>query len=265
MPVDITFGDAVIEPEVTIDFGDAVMHDAPGSEVERVKTPLGEMDAAVLVLALAPEFIPGIGREGARLILAHTWGLELNRGKGAFGRNIGNIMAAGYPKVVKDCRNIKGAPAPGKEAFTKPNSYWKGDYWRPPWFADRTHKLHAAMLAGCVPSAFRAYDSYKDSLSDYLRLAVSRKLIAAGALSGHAFEFAKGVWDSGYCQDPPCAPSVLTESLKKLSHEFGEKNYFQSLPSVVSPESKGSTMLLAALTLGITGAIFWGTVKGKKS
>lgn len=254
MPVDITFGDAVIEerdPEVTIDFGDAVIETAPGSEVPMVKSPLGEMDAAVLVLALAPQFIPGIGREGARLILAHTWGLELNRGKGAYGRNIGNIMAAGMQN--------------GKEVFTKPNSFWHGNYWRPPWFADRTHKLHAKMLEGKAPSAFRAYDSYQDSLGDYLRLAVARKLIAAGALSGHAFEFAKGVWDSGYCQDPACAPSVLTNTLKKLSQEFGEKQYFQSLPSVVTPESKGGTMLLAALTLGVTGAIFWGTVKGKKS
>lgn len=211
-------------------------------------TPLPEFEAAKLVLALAPSFVPGIGREGARLILAHNWGLETRRGQAVHGHNVGNIMAKGF----RD----------GKEYTTQTNKYWKGDFWRPPWFDDPTHKLHAKMLEGKAPSAFRSYDSFKDGMSDYLALVAKKVPLRQGLLDGRAFEYAQGVWDSGYCRDKNCEPAHLQKVLKKLAHEFAEKNYFNSLPSTA--RASGGNMLLAAGVLGTAGLIFWGTVKGKK-
>ena len=212
------------------------------TEVPMTRVALPEMEAAKLILALAPTLLPGVGQETARLMLAHAWGLELNQGKGAFNHNIGNLMAAG----------IKN----GKEHF-----YWKGNFWRPPWYKDKTHRWHKPMLDGKQPSAFRAHDSYKDGMTDYLKH-LNRKMREA-ALSGRAADFAQGVWDSKYCRDNACQPAILTRSLKRFADDFRKKGYFESLPSTVTLSS--STGLIAgAAIIAVTGGIFFMTMRAPK-
>jgi hypothetical protein len=209
--------------------------------MQRVAIP--EMEAAKLILALGPSLIPGLGQETARLMLAHAWGLELNQGKGAFNHNIGNIMAAG---IKKD----------GTEHF-----YWKGDYWRPPWFKDKTHAHHKPMLDGKQPSAFRSHASYKEGMTDYLKH-INRKM-REQAITGRAADFAQGVWDSRYCRDNACQPAVLTRSLKRFADEFRKKGYFESLPSTVSL-SKNTGLVAGAAVIAVAGGIFFMTMRKPK-
>jgi hypothetical protein len=211
------------------------------------RTPLSELDAAKLVLEMAPKALPGLGREGARLILGHTWGLELGRGRGARGHNIGNISAAGFNAQTK------------KEYFLKANRYWDGkSVWRPPWYSDPTDPAHMKMMKGEAPSAFRAYPSYREGLGDYLSL-ISRTDVGKGALAGDPWKFAKGVWDSRYCRDKGCAPQPLSRSLERFQKEFAAKGYFNSLPS--TRRAKGSSLLLWG---ALGGGAWWMLKKQQK-
>jgi len=92
----------------------------------------------------------------AELELAHQW-LETKGTTGMWRFNWGNLSAGGF--------------ADGVERLA-----WKGDVWRPPWFAPaegadaRTLELHEKMLSGTAPSAFRAYEGHRQGAQGYVTL-----------------------------------------------------------------------------------------------
>ncbi len=88
----------------------------------------------------------GMSRELAAMLLSLAW---IETGGGTFQNyNPGNLTAG--PKYT-------------------------GKVWRPPWYPEpsadatqRTKDLHAAMLKGTAPSAFRAYDTLAQGMSDWV-------------------------------------------------------------------------------------------------
>jgi len=88
----------------------------------------------------------GLSRELASMLLSLIW-IETGSGGSLKNYNPGNLTAG-------------------------PN--YTGKVWRPPWYPEpgpdasqRTKDLHAAMLKGTAPSAFRAYDSLAQGMADW--------------------------------------------------------------------------------------------------
>jgi hypothetical protein len=117
--------------------------------------------------------MPGIDRESAALLLALIW-VETGRGH-VVNNNVGNITAS---------------------------DAWPGGAWRPPWFSDVSSPLHARMLAGQAPSAFRAYDSLPEGFADFARvLQHTFPTVLAAARTGDAAAFVSALHDSRYSTD----------------------------------------------------------------
>lgn len=121
--------------------------------------------------------MPGIDRESAALLLALIW-VETGRGH-VVNNNVGNITAS---------------------------DAWPGGAWRPPWFAPSTDphlaELHARMLAGQAPSAFRAYDSLPEGFADFARvLQHTFPSVLEAARTGDAAAFVSALHDSRYSTD----------------------------------------------------------------
>jgi hypothetical protein len=145
--------------------------------VPAVRTPLSAERARDALLAA----LPGLDRETAALLLALVW-VETGRG-GLMNNNAGNISAG-------------------------PSS--AGTVWRPPWFEVTPQMaakpdlmlLHARMLKGEAPSAFRAYSSPAEGFADFARLlrgTFSSVLAAAG--TGDPASMVRALHDSGYSKD----------------------------------------------------------------
>jgi hypothetical protein len=122
--------------------------------------------------------MPGIDRESAALLLALIW-VETGRGVHCYNNNVGNISAG---------------------------ASWPGGAWRPPWFdaSSDPHlgELHARMLAGQAPSAFRAYDSLTDGFADFVRtLKATFPAVLKAAATGDAAAFVAALHDSRYSTD----------------------------------------------------------------
>ncbi len=121
--------------------------------------------------------MPGIDRESAALLLALIW-VETGRGH-VTNNNVGNITAS---------------------------DAWTGGAWRPPWFAPSSDphlaELHARMLAGQAPSAFRAYDSLPEGFADFARvLRQNFPSVLAAAATGDAASFVNALHNSRYSTD----------------------------------------------------------------
>lgn len=122
--------------------------------------------------------MPGIDRESAALLLALIW-VETGQGAACFNWNVGNITAS---------------------------DAWPGGAWRPPWFSDvstpKLAELHARMLAGQAPSAFRAYDSAPEGFADFVRVLKAQfPSVLEAARSGDAAAFVSALHDSRYSTD----------------------------------------------------------------
>lgn len=142
--------------------------------VSAVATPISAEHARDALRAS----MPGIDRESAALLLALIW-VETARGTGCFNWNVGNITAS---------------------------DAWGGGAWRPPWFAPSADPhmadLHAKMLAGQAPSAFRAYDSLTDGFADFVRvLKHTFPTVLDAARTGDAASFVSALHDSRYSTD----------------------------------------------------------------
>lgn len=118
-------------------------------------------------------------------------GIETGRGKAVQNWNLGNITAS---------VNYSGAA------------------WRPPWFelADamgnaRLERLHAEMLAGRAPSAFRAYPSLEAGAADFARVLV------------HSFP---EVLEGAKSSDPEAFRRALA---KKYSHDYANAQVIKSI------------------------------------
>lgn len=181
------------------------------AEVPSQKTPISLTDAAgLLVPALEKRLHRQPYRQMAKMFLAQLWN-ETARGLSSIGHALGNIMAAGFTN--------------GVEHFV-----WSGDYWRPPWFRDVTHPLHADMLAGKAPSAFRAYASHALAMDDYANTVLGQKYheLAKAAETGDPLIFAKAVSSTGYTYGLDIPGTAKQYALFAAS--FDAAHLFDTLP-----------------------------------
>jgi len=177
----------------------------------------------------------------AELNLAHLW-LETKATSSMWRFNWGNISAGGFVK--------------GEERLA-----WKGDIWRPPWFetppenaSPRTLELHAKMLDGKAPSAFRAYANHSEGARGYVRLLKRpgfAPLLRAGE-SGNPTAYARAVVSTGYCRDRDCQPDRMGPALAELVARFRRENVFQGL-ELPRPRSSSSGAAGAVLI----GLLLW--------
>lgn len=194
--------------------------------VPRVNTPLTKAAAFLGLLRAAPT----ITRETAGLLLALIW-LETGRGQSVYGWNVGNVAAG---------------------------ASWFGSAWRPTWFAEptesssaRDRQLHADMLAGKAPSAFRSYPSAESGFDDFVRvLRTSFGAAWDAAGTGDADEFRSALASSRYAPEYS-APSVGV-TLAKLRDEFAsEVSVLRSAPTLPARRRLVLLVLVALYTKGL--------------
>ena len=164
------------------------------------------------------------------------------------GNGVGNISAAGF---------VNGAEV----------SHWPGLAWRPPWFADpapdaspRTLELHQAMLEGQEPSAFRAYASRAEALTDWLALLAHKfpQMLSAAA-TGDVDALAVAYVSSGYTV-PEASATAVAANLRGEISSLDKSGAFTGLavaPPVPGPVESvvGAGFVLVILgTLGIWAA-----------
>lgn len=135
-----------------------------------------------------------------RANLAVLVAIETGQGASAQNHNLGNITAS--------------------ESYS-------GDAWRPPWFDaaeaagnEKHERLHAAMLEGRAPKAFRAYPSREEGARDFARTIVRdfpEVFAAADARDPDAFRRALG---KAYSRDY-ASNAAVTETIRKLQAKFG--------------------------------------------
>jgi hypothetical protein len=124
-------------------------------------------------------------------LLALLW-VECERGK-VIANNFGNLASAGYAKN-SDGNWVEVA-------------WWPGNYWRPGWEAspptERWADLHARMVAGEAPSAFRAYPSKTAGVRAFVKLLQDSRFhdVIAAARRDSPEAFVQALHDSGYSQD----------------------------------------------------------------
>ncbi|HXJ69883.1 MAG TPA: CHAP domain-containing protein [Verrucomicrobiae bacterium] len=125
------------------------------------------------------------------------------------------------------------------------------DYWRPPWFdldkvnampddsgpstgfgaetaankKERYLRLHAAMVAGKVPSAFLAFPDHETGARVFLSNV--KPSMYDAATTGDPMAFAQAYFESGYCPDQACKDSGPT--FKSLQGTIRSKGYFSAL------------------------------------
>lgn len=151
-------------------------------------------------------------------------------------------------------------------------SWWHGDYWRPPWFADEGHRLHATMLEGKAPSAFAAYATLEAGLDHWVRVLKKNfpSVITAGQ-TGNAASLVKALHDSRYSTDYKPEHAA---SFEKLFDELATNAEYQkleaSLPGTLAVSGGGSGvgmtwLLLTGLGVGaIAGVGLWMLTRRKR-
>lgn len=205
------------------------------SEVPANSTPLTRDETAAL-------FLPGYeavfgeppDQQRAELLLALVW-LENANGASIIQGNWGNL-------------SVK----PG-DAVT---------YWRPPWFdlekveampdsakKNRLLDVHARMVAGTAPEAFRAFPDQQAGLRAWLELLKRRQPILDAASSGDPVAFAHAIFDTKYCPDPECRDAG--PSYAKLQETIRSLGYFKDL------KKKRPAQLVAAVVPLEQALSFW--------
>ena len=185
--------------------------------VPRQATPLGLQAIPGLVEAAFAALgtrITGVQRVNLAALVA----IETARGRSVQNGNLGNITA---------------------------RADYSGMVWRPPWFeinatsSPRDVQLHAAMLAGKAPSAFRAYASAEEGARDFARFLLKPQyaplLRAATSTDVDAFRRALAERYSADYKNPDA-----TRTLTQLVHELG---------GTTSRNVAGSLLVVAALVV----------------
>ena len=164
-------------------------------------------------------------------LMSQIW-IETGRGDSLFNNGVGNVSASkSYPGLII----------------------------RPPWYdaesiaarqdgptKTRYLKLHQDMLNGKAPRAFRAYETLREGMDDYVdKLHTRFPTVLAAAKTGDARALAQAIYDSYYCHSPQCHPDNSTPGLASLGREFERGGLLDSfpkaLPSTKDPETNGSS------------------------
>jgi hypothetical protein len=176
--------------------------------VPRVNTPLSAEEARGYFV---PAYVEAFGHapepQELPLLLALIW-IESGRGKSVQNNNPGNLSAS---------------------------DHYEGDAWRPPWFeldessSPRNRDLHALMLEGKAPSAFRSYDSPAEGFRDHANhLKSTFPEVVSAAKTGDAEKF-RAALSQKYSKD--YGNPNTTVSLSALQKEFG------GLPKALPPSA----------------------------
>lgn len=160
--------------------------------------------------------------------------VETNRGRSLKQWNVGNLSAGGFSNGVEKLSN--------------------SNYWRPPWFSE-PGELHDRMLAGEVPSAFRAFDDLQTGVAAFVQV-----------LRGERY---RGLVSSAERDDPKAFVSALRDSGYSSGYGPAHVDTFRSIIGEirVTPMQAGdgrwgvAVPLVIAGTLLLTGLVFWGTIK----
>lgn len=203
-----------------------------GQEVSPLVTPLVLETAAYAVMSAAESLGVQLSRAGALLLLALVW-VETGRGSAVVRHNVGNLMAKGYR-------------ADGVTEY----SVWSGDYWRPEWFADASHRLHQRMLDGQAPSAFRAYERLVDGMRDFVQLVNSKPMLISSANSGSV----SGFVDALKASYSPDYKDEHRKTFNSLASEFRSAGLFDELPE--PPRKSGGGLLWGLLIAAATGGLW---------
>lgn len=200
-------------------------------EVPKVATPL---DMAAVRARLRTRY----GNLGGDL-LAALIAVETSQGKRCFNWNVGNLSAGGFRTS-------------GQEYFVSQS------YWRPEWFNDASHRLHDAMLAGKVPSAFQAFGSLEDGMQAFERLLAQKgyEPLIRAANVGDVAAFVQALHETGYSKDygPQHIPTF-----RSILQSWGVQTLQGS-----SQQGQGSSVvgwMVVGLTVALTVGVFWGTIR----
>lgn len=211
-----------------------------GNEVPATKTPVTEYQASVyLVVALTNALQSALPERVAVYSMALAW-VETARGQALIQNNAGNLTAG---------------------------SGWTGDYWRPPWYPEdhdpKYDALHAKMLAGQAPNAFRAYPDPQAGWNAFAYEVVRRPTLVAAMNADDPSAVVQALHDT-YSGD---YGSKHVDTFRKLVAEFRSRNLFGGLPGAPAPGSVATTAttkpkkdgtgggMLAAILLGVTAAL----------
>jgi hypothetical protein len=171
-------------------------------EVPRIQTPFQEASIAELLRLelLLQRLDPH--RDMAALMLAQI-ALETARGSSCQNFNVGNITALESSGVA---------------------------FYRPPWFDDvstpRYAHLHAAMLRGAAPRAFRSFNDFSTGVAGYV-FAAKHLGVVEGARTGDAEETARVIRTGGYAPD---AGAGTGANLNRLRDDYIARGLFDTLP-----------------------------------
>jgi hypothetical protein len=132
------------------------------------------------------------------------------------------------------------------------------DYWRPPWYPDdhepQYSALHAQMVAGKAPRAFRAYASLASGVDAFVYEVMRRKELVIAMQSGDATKVVHALNATNYSKD---YQSSHVPTFEKLRVEF--ELQFMNLPveSVrpVDRTSSGAVLLGSALVVGLLAIV----------
>ena len=210
-----------------------------GNEVPATATPVSEYEASVLlVVALTQALQDAPSEQVAVYSMALAW-IETARGRAIIQNNPGNVTTSD----------------------SGPN-----DYWRPPWYPEqhdpKYDALHAKMLAGQAPRAFRAYPDKQTGWNSFAYEVVRRKPLLSAMAADDPLAVVRALRSTGYSSD---YTDQTANSFRSLVAEFRSRNLFGGLRKVFEVEipqpaqpvaqqqKKGSGGLLALL-LGVVAA-----------
>jgi hypothetical protein len=162
--------------------------------------------------------------------------IETAQGKKVIQYNIGNIAAGGYVAGVE-------------KLWTTAN------IWRPAWYEDTASPLHATMLAGKAPSAFRAYHDKQEGINAFVATLQSKRYDALreAAKAGDVAAFVREL----KAYSPDYGPKHVTsfESLTAGRLDIGKDT---GTPKHLQETSDGAGVAVVAVVLliaAIGGAV----------
>lgn len=206
-----------------------------GAEVPATRTPVTQAQAASYVI---DGLRAKLNREPTEQEAVFTWALamvETANGQSVIQNNAGNVSC------YDDGRG------------------WSGDFWRPPWFSEqhdpKYSSLHAAMLAGKAPRAFRAYPSQKAGWGDFAREVARRKSLLDAMNADDPAQVVQQLHDTNYSKD---YGEKHVATFSRLAETARTAGWFAALPKGKAPSRKASGNVGLGIGLGLTVMVVFG-------
>lgn len=174
------------------------------SEHPPEQTPFTAAQAAPILTRIVQQASGAAKRQQCALLLAHLW--TETSGAHCYGNNPGNLSTSAISSA---------------------------EYYRPPWYtvtdasSAKMRKLHADMLRGNAPAAFRWFPTLEDGIGAYVgELRRRYRGMWNAAIDGDPDAFAWSIVTDHYTPD---APASTASTLRTLSAQF-QREVFSALP-----------------------------------